>query len=961
MNDPVGSKWRKWDLHFHTPASFDYTGGRPSAQDIVRKLLDASIAAVAVTDHHCMDVAYIKEMQNHAGMDLTVFPGIELRSEFGGNPVHYIGIFPEDTDLPDLWDTLKGSLGLTRSHLTNKGGHEKVYVPLADAHKVMSEELGGLITIHAGAKSNSIEEIRNYEQFQQRLKLDITRDYVDFLEVGQLKDVLDYLDIVFPATGLDTPLIIGSDNHRIAGYAPPPCWIKADPTFTGLRQVVNEPRDRVFLGGSPPQRTAIEDDPTRFVRSISISKKPNSTLGEHWFEDVSIGVNQGLVAVVGKQGSGKSALTDVLGLLGWCPHEESFAFLNEEQFRHPKGNKAAHFHATLRWADGASVEADLSDSVPDGSHETIKYIPQFHLDEICDELRGGQGGKFEEELKSVIFSRIPRESRARKQTLDELIDFRTRDARETIASVQEEIAVIADKFGALEEKCSAAYRTNLESQLALVEKKIKAHIASKPDGVKRPEDSDHDGQAELRQALKEVDEEIGVLDERIRNAQSDLGNLNERLEIVSQVSGLLANFLSDVDRLRDKLFEDLERLDIAFADLVTVDVDQQPLNELREAISREKQNTENLLAEEGEESLIVARNEKRDDKEKLREQLNQPAREYAAWQQALEKWKERLDELEGDGETAGTKKYLETKLNELSEVPQDISQILSDLRGAAKRILEAKQKILNVSEALHAPVREFISEHAIAGEQFGLEFFVSFVPQDFSTRILDFVDQGRRGSFYGESGGRERIQKLLRAADFSEIDGVMEFLGSVLHSLRHDVRNSDEAVLIADQIRQGFSAAEVLEYVFGLSYLEPRFELRWHGRPLAQLSPGERGTLLLIFFLLIDDAKVPLVIDQPEGNLDNQTVYELLVHCIKDAKRRRQIIIATHNPNLAVVCDAEQVILSRLEKADDNRVTYECGALENPDIGNRIVDVLEGTRPAIENRMAKYRIIFDRR
>ena len=63
-------------------------------------------------------------------------------------------------------------------------------------------------------------------------------------------------------------------------------------------------------------------------------------------------------------------------------------------------------------------------------------------------------------------------------------------------------------------------------------------------------------------------------------------------------------------------------------------------------------------------------------------------------------------------------------------------------------------------------------------------------------------------------------------------------------------------------------------------------ELR-HGAPEEQLSPGERGNLLLIFYLLVDQNDIPLVIDQPEENLDNQTVFKTLVPSIKDAKKRR--------------------------------------------------------------------------
>jgi len=75
------------------------------------------------------------------------------------------------------------------------------------------------------------------------------------------------------------------------------------------------------------------------------------------------------------------------------------------------------------------------------------------------------------------------------------------------------------------------------------------------------------------------------------------------------------------------------------------------------------------------------------------------------------------------------------------------------------------------------------------------------------------------------------------------------------------------------------------------------------------LTVGERGTLLLVFYLLVDQRDVPLVIDQPDDNLDNQTVFEILVPCIKEAKKRRQVIIVTHNPNLAgSKCPADQII-----------------------------------------------------
>jgi predicted ATPase len=110
----------------------------------------------------------------------------------------------------------------------------------------------------------------------------------------------------------------------------------------------------------------------------------------------------------------------------------------------------------------------------------------------------------------------------------------------------------------------------------------------------------------------------------------------------------------------------------------------------------------------------------------------------------------------------------------------------------------------------------------------------------------------------------------------------------------------------------------------------------------------------LIFYLLIDRRDIPLVIDQPEDNLDNQTVYDMLVACLREARNRRQVIIVTHNPNLAVVCDADQIIHSRIDKQGKYKVTYTTGSIENPVTNDLSIKVLEGTRPAFVHRDQKY-------
>ena len=137
-------------------------------------------------------------------------------------------------------------------------------------------------------------------------------------------------------------------------------------------------------------------------------------------------------------------------------------------------------------------------------------------------------------------------------------------------------------------------------------------------------------------------------------------------------------------------------------------------------------------------------------------------------------------------------------------------------------------------------------------------------------------------------------------------------------------------------------------------YIEPKYTLLFQDTPIEQLSPGQRGALLLIFYLLVDRGRNPIILDQPEENLDNETIVNLLVPVICEAKKNRQIIMVTHNPNLAVVCDAEQIIRASFDRRDQATIAYQSGSIEDGVINSHVVNVLEGTKDAFDNRSGKY-------
>ena len=198
------------------------------------------------------------------------------------------------------------------------------------------------------------------------------------------------------------------------------------------------------------------------------------------------------------------------------------------------------------------------------------------------------------------------------------------------------------------------------------------------------------------------------------------------------------------------------------------------------------------------------------------------------------------------------------------------------------------------------------------------------------------------------------MRDIIDKYDFNRKTQIIRFIKEIIAKLEKRQENEEDSHCVESQLKAGAKSEELYNLLFSLEYIEPIYALQLNGKDLQQLSPGERGVLLLIFYLLVDKADYPLIIDQPEENLDSESVVELLVPSIKAAKQRRQIFVVTHNPNLAVVCNADQIIHAFIDKGEKNRVHYTSGAIENPDINKKIVDVLEGTWRAFGNRNLKY-------
>ena len=163
-----------------------------------------------------------------------------------------------------------------------------------------------------------------------------------------------------------------------------------------------------------------------------------------------------------------------------------------------------------------------------------------------------------------------------------------------------------------------------------------------------------------------------------------------------------------------------------------------------------------------------------------------------------------------------------------------------------------------------------------------------------------------------------------------------------------------------------------IEHFFTTNFYDYQFEIEYQGDKFDQMSPGKKAFIVLKLILEFSDSKIPVLIDQPENSLDNRAIYNQLTQYIKQTKLKRQIIIVTHNPNIVVAGDAENIIVAN-QQSDDfpnqngEKFDYINGALENnknnlesqfilqkQSIRTHVCDILEGGEDAFINREKKY-------
>lgn len=516
-----GSEWGKWDLHVHTPSSNNcYKDKTMTNETIINKLEENKISLAAITDHHIIDIKRIEKLQElGAKKNITILPGIEFKAEMrGSEPIHYIGIFSEKADLKYIWGEINSKANIATQKAEGKRD-EEIYCDLKDTC-ILIKELGGLVSIHAGVKSNSIEVITNSLPVTMAQKRDIVEN-VDILELGKPEDAKGYREKVFKEVGI-FPMIICSDNHDAKNYTlKETCWIKANPTFEGLRQIIYEPEYRVRIQSQIPEdkKPYSVIDAVRFLDNRTKKK----------FDDKWIELNPNLNSIIGGKSSGKSLL---LYHIAKTIDSERIDSINSEKGTFKKieylFEEDAGFSFEVKWADGITYK--LKDE--EKPNRPITYIPQLYLNRLAEDQK--------DELNSLVDKMLIDSSLEYKE-------FRNNTKRELDNVKTEMFQVIDDYYKSKESFDEKEKELKEFGDKKAISENLK-QIKEKIEKLRKESSFTEDEEKQYKELTENIKE--------LKQQESDSITLIEVLEALKVKLELFKKGLND--RLMEAIFPDLD-------------------------------------------------------------------------------------------------------------------------------------------------------------------------------------------------------------------------------------------------------------------------------------------------------------------------------------------------------------------------------------------------------------------
>lgn len=984
-----GSEWQRWEPHIHAPGTVmnnQFKG--PSAWKDYLSAIESvtpTIEAIAVTDYYVTETyEQVLEYKKAGRLPLAklIFPNVELRLDVAAKKgfvnIHLL-VCPDEPDhlvqlkrflarlsfraFDDRFDCTREELirlgKRTDASITDDGAALKAgatqfkvnFSELRDVYQEIAWAKENILVAVAGGSGDGTSGVRGAADQTIREEIEKFADIIfasspaqrDFW-LGQGK--VTPTDIKSRFGGLK-PCLHGSDAHKNGDIGEVHedrfSWIKGACTFDTLRQASIDPDGRTYIGPKPPT-TAM---PSQVVDTIEIDDAD-------WLTTTKIELNPGLVTIVGARGSGKTALADMIAAgcdalpeALWSDDEDSISSSFLARAKSLIGNA----RVKLTWGGGDEVvrALDGSDSTFSTAYPRARYLSHRFVEDLCSSTQGPSDGLIAE-IERVIFDAHDDDSKDGAINFHELRDRKINRFRQTRDRESESLAQVSQRIGEEHEK--ERFVPSLGRKIAEKSKLIDGYRADLSKLVIKESEAEIKRHGELTEAIQSKQTTI----ESFRNQKRSFETLQDEVtnmrasrapEMLRETQAKIANSGFSPEQWGDFLLDYKGPVDARLPNYVKWTDEQVAKIKGVPVVAPEDKSS--LLADNAElnettlavleyeigrlEGLLKADKLIRDSFSALSKRIREEDREK-------EKLTKRLTDAQGAAERRKTLHL------ERGKIYQNIFAAVLAEEAALAELYEPLQERLRVSSGTLQKLR--FSVYRVANA----ETWAAFAEEN----LLD-----RRT---GQLKGRGTLTEIA-VSDLKPVweTGTAEEAKAAMDSF---ISEYHEALLgyapVPRQDEEAFRIwlSQFAQWLFGTDHLSVRYGISYDGVDIANLSPGTRGIVLLLLYLALDDNDDrPLIIDQPEENLDPKSVYDELVSLFLAAKNRRQVIMVTHNANLVINTDADQIILAEAGDHSQSglpKITYRAGGLEDEATRKIVCDILEGGEDAFRERARRLRV-----
>ena len=888
--DWPGSRWWRVDLHCHTPASHDFRPGPSSSPDWigwVEAARDAGLHAVGITDHNtAQGIEHLQKAAAQVEGAPVLFPGVELTASDGCHLLLLMDPAREGRHIEDLLSKAKVPIeARSREDARSSLGVEQILDQFGDEVVVIGAHVNGPCGLLEHSGQQRLAELRN-----RRLAA---------AEVDPNKAIdRSWLDGK-PETGRQIPEVRASDSHCLQDQGRRYTWVKmTNPNLDGLRLALEDGPASLRAGSPDSPHDPNEQHGTLSIQSITVDAARH--LGRP--SPIRVDLNPWLNVIIGGRGTGKSTLVDFCrktlrrdGELDGVDRTEDGALRNlfdrrmrVATRRDPEGLLTRYTQINVVYRkDGARFSLAWN---PDATARPISLIENG--------VPRPEEGDIRERFPVRVYSQkqlfaIAQNPKALLGVIDDSSEVSGADLRRRIDRLSDRY--LALRARARSEARKARDRPNRTAVLADVRRKLKV--------------LEEGGQARVLNDYRRRRRDDGTWDAIVEFSESTLEAVEEGIE------QLAVPDLSPADE-QDQDHRHLARMHAAL-----VQAFKRARSDLDGAVLKARQDIEAIRA----------------------------GPDGRKWQALLDVGYQEFERVKAELAAEGI-----SDPNDYSRLLQDEARLRREIEGLVEAEAHAERLETEASEVLAA----------------------------YREARLELSDRRRR---FAEATSSDTIKIDVQPS--GDTDDLFEYLGDKLGTEGFDRDRNALAAMIApfegrdwDWDRLDRAVAQISavpagqpvtwevrdkRFVNKLEGTEPErldrialylpddmvtVSFRDHSkagwRPLRQGSPGQQTAALLAFVL--GYGTEPIILDQPEDDLDNTLIYDLLVTSLRETKHSRQIIIVTHNPNIVVHGDAELVI--SLEAGGGQSRVKSAGGLQESDVRAEVCRVMEGGQEAFERR-----------